>query len=458
MKPKTVRRRQSRQERASTLNFVENLVFDLKIKSLEDIRGGIRLLNVRTVGEDTQAVQLATVYIPKSKSGHFLKKILDYKDANTSHPTDPKPKNEPLVTSIGDIRAAFLPEFWTDDPSKMPSQASCWVEVWLSTTVDAEIAQFREAIAQLGIPERGNQPLLKFPERSVLLLFANRDQLLKALVHSDNIAELRAAREPCTFFVDMENAEQSQWVNEMLDRVDFDASSNVSICILDRGVNPGHPLLKPALSDEDLHTVDPQWGTHDHDLHGHGTGMAGISLYGDLQAKIESNQSITVRHKLESAKILPPPNFGETKENLWGAVTAQGIYRAEIQSPFRLRIICMAISAERTRDRGNPTSWSAELDQLAAGVDDDKFRLIVASAGNIKDNFEWAKYPTSILTNEVQDPAQSWNALTVGAYTNKTRINHPQLKGYTPIALAGELSPLSSTSNTWPKKQVAHQT
>ena len=31
-------------------------------------------------------------------------------------------------------------------------------------------------------------------------------------------------------------------------------------------------------------------------------------------------------------------------------------------------------------------------------------------------------YPDSNKTREVHDPAQAWNALTVGAFTNKTRI------------------------------------
>jgi hypothetical protein len=71
------------------------------------------------------------------------------------------------------------------------------------------------------------------------------------------------------------------------------------------------------------------------------------------------------------------------------------------------------------------------------------------SAGNIRDPEEWKNYPVSNATNEVHDPAQSWNALSVGAYTNLTRITHPDWQDYTPIAPPGGLAPCSTTSYPW---------
>jgi hypothetical protein len=54
------------------------------------------------------------------------------------------------------------------------------------------------------------------------------------------------------------------------------------------------------------------------------------------------------------------------------------------------------------------------------------------------------------LTNEVHDPGQAWNPLTVGAFTTKVQINDATLKNYLPIAPPGGLSPYSTTSTTWP--------
>ena len=75
----------------------------------------------------------------------------------------------------------------------------------------------------------------------------------------------------------------------------------------------------------------------------------------------------------------------------------------------------MAISAEDQRDRGLPTSWSAELDSLSAAVDDPEHgarRLFVLAAGNRTSELS-KQYFDDCLTDSIHDPGQSWNALTV---------------------------------------------
>jgi len=415
---------------------------DWKVESLEDRRVGIRLLNVRIQKEGNQETQRATVYLPRSKSAHFLNKIEEYRDQNT---TRAKPKNEPLVACIEDIRGALLEALWTDDIARLPQQDAKWVEVWLSSESQEIIESFRQTLAVIGIPEHQSHPVLKFPELSVLLICANREQLSSLLHISDNLAEFRVASQPATFFIDLQNWEQAEWVQDLVDRTEIDNESSVSVCVLDTGINSGHPLITKFLAGSDVQTVRSYWGIDDHD--GHGTNMAGIAIYGDLQRALESFDDIEVRHKLESIKIKPPSN-DENPPELWGDITSQGIYLAELQNPYRRRVVCMAVATHTTRDSGKPTSWSAQIDRLASDADGDKRRLILVSAGNadISNNFQ---YPESNLTDEILDPAQAWNALTVGAYTDKTRIKDPMLVGYLPIAPSRGLSPFSTTSFTW---------
>jgi hypothetical protein len=109
-----------------------------------------------------------------------------------------------------------------------------------------------------------------------------------------------------------------------------------------------------------------------------------------------------------------------------GYITSQGICLAGIKAPERKRIHCMAVAAADTRDRGRPSSWSGQLDQIIAGTDDDTKRLVIVSAGNA-DPAYWTQYPDAQLTNSIHDPGQSWNALTVGAYTNLNTIQEPTL-------------------------------
>lgn len=51
----------------------------------------------------------------------------------------------------------------------------------------------------------------------------------------------------------------------------------------------------------------------------------------------------------------------------------------------------------------------------------------------------------------IEDPAQAWNALTVGGYTDLIEVRDKGYEDWTPMANAGELSPHSRTSVTWPQ-------
>jgi hypothetical protein len=437
------------------LTFFSEPGFDLVLKSLESRKKGILLLNVRTEQKDHTATTFATVYLPRAAAPYFLRKVREYADEDnrsqnlTTDGVTLTPKNAQLISSIAEVHQALLEtSFWMDRADLLPAENPDWVEVWLSSEDLSVIERFQQLCEQVQI--RLGEGRLTFPERTVLLICANRAQLVQLVERSDNIAEFRAAREVGSFFIEQENRDQSAWVDDLLQRVKQTADDQVVVLVLDHGVNNGHRLLKPLLPDADRHSVIPEWGTDDDD--GHGTLMAGTAGYGDLLHLVLSKGPVVISHGLESAKILPPPP-GQNPKRLWGHFTAQGISLAEIQAPHRKRVICMAVASPETRDRGRPSSWSGKIDEMASGYDDDKRRLIILCAGNIDEPNEWLAYPDSNKTSEVHDPGQAWNALTVGAFTSKTRLADTDMKGYVAIAAAGDLSPFSSTSLTWPPRK-----
>jgi hypothetical protein len=128
----------------------------------------------------------------------------------------------------------------------------------------------------------------------------------------------------------------------------------------------------------------------------------------------------------------------------------------------------MAVTATDERDRGQPTSWSAAVDALAAGrafdpstqglvyLDDNgadlERRLFVVSAGNVDRNALAVEHLNQSDTDPVHDPAQAWNALTVGAFTERISIQDVSWQGWEPVAAAGDLSPWSTTSVTFAKQ------
>jgi hypothetical protein len=261
------------------------------------------------------------------------------------------------------------------------------------------------------------------------------------------------------FATDLTPAEQADWATNLLERTTFrDEATAPHICILDTGVNRGHPLLAPALDEADLHTHSPDWHKNDHD--GHGSEMAGIALYGDLTAALNTGDELDVPHRLESVKILPPN--GETPPRLWGAVTAESVGRVEVGAPDRSRVFAM-MTTSVGHLLGAPSEWSATVDQLAFGrtpiditdlADDEDEdsprvpRLFVLSAGNVQWS-DWVGYPKSNELSPVQNPGQAWNALTVGAATSLTDINAKKHATLEAIAKAGLLSPASTTSLLW---------
>ncbi len=431
--------------------------FDLITKSLEDMRSKkVRLLNVRRKTEvilskkngevGREKTTYATVYVAHEKKKYFFGKIKAYAEEIDKRSNNPK--NKPLVESITSIERALVDSFWLDPQDLIPSQDPEWCEVWLSSHENEIINRFNALLNEIEIESR--QGIIRFPERSVKVIKANREQLGRLIALSDDIAEFRLAKDTAEFWAEMPNQEQAEWVEELLKRIQVTPGVNVSICILDTGVNNGHPLLAPILADEDCQTVKPEWGNYDHDKHG--TLMAGLAAYGDLREKLASNKTIDLRHLLESVKIIPlPPE--KNKPELWGYITAQGVSLAEIQAPFRKRVICMAVAASDSRDQGRPSSWSGALDQIISDAENggNTKRLFIVCTGNITDQSLAHNYPDAQVTDSVHDPAQAWNALTIGAYTKLDKITDPSYLGYSPIAPKDALSPYSTTSFTWDK-------
>jgi hypothetical protein len=265
------------------------------------------------------------------------------------------------------------------------------------------------------------------------------------------IAELRRAKETAEFFDSLRPEEQPEWFEDLLGRTRFTGPDETAphVCVLDTGINNGHPLISPQLADSDLHTVEPAWGTND--VEGHGTRMAGLVLAGDLTEAIASGRLVEVSTRLESVKLLDRNggNAGDPRHH--GFLTTEAVARPEITGPHRRRVFSMAITARDDRDRGRPSAWSAAVDRLAADVEDDGVtpRLLVVSAGNIDDPNAWTDYPSSNSTDGIHDPGQAWNALTVGACTDLIHITDQDASGYQPVASRGGLSPFSTTSRTW---------
>lgn len=436
--------------------------FPLKVDSLEALsrhrkvpkRPQWLLLSV-TPG-DGDNVEKASVWISDEYRQTFLGLFEAFLEKDT--PTG-KPRNRELVANVGRIRTAVLADLW-QSAGEPPKSGKHWWELWLRDEPDSlELARAYAEALNVRLVERA----LRLSGRAVIWIESSWDQLQALPFTSVPLAEIRRP-EFVETIEDLGRDEQEELAADLAGRVRPADADSPAVCHLDTGVRRSHELLRASLDENDVHTIV---GGSLADRSGHGTQMAGLSLYGPLDGPLLGAAEIRLRHRLESVKFLP--DEGEHEPQAYGMVTAQAVAAPEAVVD-RPRVFCMPVTTAPDRP-GEPSLWSAAVDALAAGVDiasDEEgigllgapdpaaSRLIVVSAGNV-DRYE-ADYLAACDLAPIEDPAHAWNALTVGAHTELTETpSDPSFHGWTALAAQGEVSPHSRTSvslstRSWPAK------
>lgn len=417
---------------------------------------GIELLRSDAEVNEAGTTEIATVFATAKGMEKLRKKIEQFETEDTPDREKDgaiipgRPKNANLVQSLAAITEAGLRALWRGPQEKFPADngAVHW-EIWLEP---GEAEDFIAAAAAYQVQIGTDR--LRFPEDVVVIGEATRDHIALAVRRLGGVRALAAAAVTADFFDAMDVQEQVAWVQELGQRTTYaGAADGGYVTLLDTGVSRAHPLIAPALPAGDRHAAEPAWGLDD--IKGHGTQLAGVALFGDLTSALQSALPVIVSHRLESVKLLP--DAGVNPHHLLGSVTRRAIDAVE-QTVRRRTFTMAATTDEDTPHDGAPTSWSTEIDQLAAGVSGNRSdpRLILVSAGNT-DNFAFtaSHYLATCdhADNELESPAQAWNAISVGAYTEKTML--PPADGLTVVAPFGDLSPSSRTaswSSTWPLK------
>ena len=403
------------------------------LKAFENSTLGIKLLNVKRSDD----VIKATVFIPEKKEYNFNNKFDSYKTSLSAE----KQKSSEFVESVNDISASKLDSFWTSNKEYIPNDTSIWCELWVryEITKKENLEYVRNATIKTleKLKIQSKEQIIEFPERLVFLIKANRQKLEELIRKFSYVAELQKVAEVNTFFTELSSKEQSAFIADLLTRKHTDLTSNVSVCLLDSGVNKNHSLLSEHIKYEG--SVLNRFNGQDSD--GHGSGMAGIVLYNDLESLLENSESIVIKHSIESVKIYKKLNEKDNPE-LYGLLTERAVYSAEISSPKAKRVICMAVTAPEidNPDNGNPSSWSASLDRIIFNGQNEDKRLFLVSAGNIHPlDYVGQNYPDPNITHTVQNPSQALNAITVGAYAGKDIIKHKAFKGFHPVVDRGNL-------------------
>ena len=428
-------------ERNTYIEFKSTPNEPIDINGLEDLRANIRILNSKQIVEGENKYTKTIISIPNTKRQNFLDKLTRYGSNETK---------KTLWNVIDDMSQVTLESLWTGpiNFTELDENRS-WYEVWLYTDArnQDEFDRVRTTLKNENV--RMREKVLMFSERMVILVFANQEELKKIIINVDNFCEFRPAQKIEDFFYELDRTEQNDWAEDLKNRTRISNTTNTVVTILDGGVNHNNILLEDFLRISDVEVYNPLWNTSDN--FGHGTNMAGIAAYYSLQDAIESQGIIEINHKLESGKIVSDATGSDNRSDLYGEIVQQVVSSLEITHPDRKRVLCMAVTADsNTVANGRPTSWSAALDVLISGRESDaEGKIFFDSAGNIRDLNDVANYTSAQVLSSIEDPGQSWNAITVGGYTEFSKLVPPQTR----VADANEISPFTRSSISWDRKR-----
>lgn len=215
------------------------------------------------------------------------------------------------------------------------------------------------------------------------------------------------------------------------------------VAVLDSGLVTGHPLLAPAVGHAQGYVL-PHRSPDDADPW-HGTSVAGLALYGDIEAAIAAGGFIPSLF-LVSGRVFNHDDNDQTE------FVENAVERAvrDLHAEFGCKVFNLSYGDHnKVYDRGHVRGLAYTLDRLTRelGV------LFVVSTGNLKleglPDDPMAAYPDYLLQDHARllDPATALNAITVGGVARHEATHNAQRYQDAvedrPIARAGHPYPLT---------------
>jgi Subtilase family len=207
------------------------------------------------------------------------------------------------------------------------------------------------------------------------------------------------------------------------------------ILVIDSGVQRGHPLLAPVIGEAEVFSDEKQKfiSTGADDEADHGTGVAGIAAYGDIETCIR-NKSFDPTAWIFSARVLNEHN--QFDEDLLVENQLEQAISYFVKAYPNCKVINLSLgNADQVYQEGKKqTRIATKIDELAYRYQQHNI-LFVISAGNYfpydyrgeRDLFR-TEYPNYLLEADARiiDPATSAIAVTVGSLSlGRGGMTHP---------------------------------
>lgn len=380
-----------------------------------------------------------TFFVEDSKETWFTKRIDKYEDPTKD--TAKAPRYASLIQPIENVETADILDLYTSSEAFdfIPEDIVRPYEVWIAKGSRYDSADIGSVFSSLNIGYESCN-VLSFDAVDIWLVNATKQQLRDLPMALGLIEGIRPYHAPSV--LKSSHEESRIWSELIRNEIALTQRQNMQrIGLLDSGVNNAHILLSSFLPDDRLKSVIAVADNIDRSFHG--TSMAGLALFGDLSHVIHQSGPIEMTHDLASVKIFEEGHSSE----FYGVVIEEAISES---SAMKANIMCLAVTDQETFN-GEATSSSSALD-LSIYNQGKCDRLVVVSAGNVEINDVDSSNPLeSTKANAILSPAQAWNALTVGAYTEKCRTDDT---AYTALASPGAPSPYTRSSYSWHKARI----
>lgn len=188
-----------------------------------------------------------------------------------------------------------------------------------------------------------------------------------------------------------------------------------TVCIIDSGIISGHPMIRPAFGD--AHSFPDTLGNPS-DVHGHGTSVGGIALYGNVRKSIET-LNFSPELFLLSARVTNENNKFDDEKLIIHQMDEAIRYFSNL---YNCRVFNISLGdPDLLYSGGKASPWTYILDVLARELD----IVIVVPVGNantLARNGDEAQeifstYPEYLIKpeNRLIEPAIAANAISVGA-------------------------------------------
>jgi hypothetical protein len=351
------------------------------------------------------------------------------------------------IDGVGEIRpmdriGRLLKSQGMTDPTQFLEGTNYVIDLELWDLGTRELCEAKLNEIENFIMVKGGRVTDRYNGESLVLMRVKCDgAVIRQLLEIDNIATIDLPPQPTItigkiFNLGVENFPPIQSPPE----------GSPGIAVIDSGLTPAHPFLSPALGEA---APVPNSLGDPTDGHGHGTMVAGLALYGDVEHCIQA-RAFVPQLTLYSARVLNDQcRFDD--ENLITSQMQEAI--RYFASTYNCRVFNISLGDARLPYHGGKVSpWASILDVLARELN----VVITVSAGNYcydpgpgnSPDTHVHSYPRYLLKDEARiiEPATGAIVLTVGslAHTADVPPGSPTASvSFRPIALAGQPSPFT---------------